>query len=978
MSSATVEYVDRLRAALAGRYDIDREIGRGGMAVVYHALDRQHDREVAIKLLRPELGAMGPDRFLREIRIEARLQHPNILPLYDSGTADGLLYHVMPFVEGETLRDRIRREKQLPVPDAVRNALEVSGALLYAHAHGVDHRDIKPANILLSGGHALVADFGIARAIASAGEDPLTSSGLAVGTPEYMSPEQGTGAREVDGRSDLYALGCTLYEMLGGDPPFTGRTPQSIIARHRHDPPPSLRVVRPTVAPALQVVVETALAKVPADRYATAADMAQALEAAASTPAALTPAALTPAAWTPAALTPAALTPAATQLPERPGRSRWRPAVLAAVAGIVALGIWRAAAGPAVRADPNRVMVFPLIDRSTASGPSGAGEDVAIMIGSGLEHTEPLKWIDGWTWMSPAQRENTRLLVPADAGALSRAHGAGYYLDGSVVRLRDSATVVLRLNDALADSLVAQSSVSGDTGRTSLPQLGLQAMVNLLPALLQPGSRIDPAALEPLTRRRPAAVADWLQGEREYRGSRFIPALDYFRRAVAADSALVLAALRGAESALWLDRPGEAAVLLRTASAHAGLLPIKYARFTQGLIAYSAGRPDSAIAAFREAVAGDSTWSGAWNALGEAYFHLIPPAPPPDSAAERAFERARRADPSFAIPLYHLTQIAMRGGDRARADRLLGEFRRFAPDTTWIGPLAAMVDCVRSGGSRYDWTPAVRPPGLILKAAKYFPLEGSSGGCAEGGFRAVLASPAAGQGERWGATLGLQSLLLAEGRAHEVKPVLDSAIANGNPAAAGLYLVDAAAGYGMEADAARVAESLSGPYRRMKAPGLWYLGVWAYHEGAAARLDSLTGAITAVADTGSGTDSLLAAAVAARRDLLRADTAAALRRLRGISPLSPLDDLQWGIWESFGLERLLLARLLAARHQWEEAYQVASGFDHPQPVIYSMYLPASLVIRLEAARTLGRTKLVRALTARVAALDSAATADRES
>ena len=237
----------------------------------------------------------------------------------------------------------------------------------------------------------------------------------------------------------------------------------------------------------------------------------------------------------------------------------------------------------------------------------------------------------------------------------------------------------------------------------------------------------------------------------------------------------------------------------------------------------------------------------------------------------------------------------MRGGDRARADRLLGEFRRFAPDTTWIGPLAAMVDCVRSGGSRYDWTPAVRPPGLILKAAKYFPLEGSSGGCAEGGFRAVLASPAAGQGERWGATLGLQSLLLAEGRAHEVKPVLDSAIANGNPAAAGLYLVDAAAGYGMESDAARVAESLSGPYRRMKAPGLWYLGVWAYHEGAAARLDSLTGAITAVADTGSGTDSLLAAAVAARRDLLRADTAAALRRLRGISPLSPLDDLQWGI-----------------------------------------------------------------------------------
>jgi len=189
---------------------------------VYLAHDRQHDRDVALKVLRPELAAaLGSERFLREIHIEARLQHPHILPLYDSGAADGLLYYVMPYVEGESLRDRIRREKQLPIAEAVRIAVEVAEALACAHRHDVVHRDIKPANILLSGGQAMVADFGVARAISVADQESLTASGLAVGTPEYMSPEQGTGNDNIDGRSDIYALGCVLYEMLGGEPPFT-------------------------------------------------------------------------------------------------------------------------------------------------------------------------------------------------------------------------------------------------------------------------------------------------------------------------------------------------------------------------------------------------------------------------------------------------------------------------------------------------------------------------------------------------------------------------------------------------------------------------------------------------------------------------------------------------------------------------------------------------------------------------------------
>ena len=285
MGATVMDQVDRLRVALAGRYEVDREIGRGGMAYVYRAHDRQHDRDVALKVLRPELAAaLGVERFLREIRIEARLQHPHILPLYESGTADGLLYYVMPYVEGETLRDRIRREKQLPVGEAVRIAREIAEALDYAHKHDVVHRDIKPSNILLSGGQAVVADFGIARAISVADQEELTASGLAVGTPEYMSPEQGTGDSNVDGRSDIYALGCVLYEMLGGEPPFTGRTAQNILARHRHDPPPSLMVVRPTLSAQIAEVVETALAKVPADRFARADQFAAALARAVDAP----------------------------------------------------------------------------------------------------------------------------------------------------------------------------------------------------------------------------------------------------------------------------------------------------------------------------------------------------------------------------------------------------------------------------------------------------------------------------------------------------------------------------------------------------------------------------------------------------------------------------------------------------------------------------------------------------------------------
>src|SRR5436309_14076610 len=269
---------ERLRAALADRYALARELGRGGMAVVFLARDRRHDRAVAIKVLRQEIAAaLGAERSMREIQLAAKLHHPHTLPLYDSGAAGELLYYVMPYVEGESLRQRLEREKQLPVEEAMAIARQVAGALAYAHRNDVVHRDIKPENILLESGEAVVADFGIARAITAAGGDQLTQTGIAIGTPLYMSPEQAAGGGAIDGRSDVYSLGCVLYEMLAGHPPFFGGTAQAILARHALDPVPPLRTARGTVSGAVEQALERALAKSPADRYGTALRFAEAL-----------------------------------------------------------------------------------------------------------------------------------------------------------------------------------------------------------------------------------------------------------------------------------------------------------------------------------------------------------------------------------------------------------------------------------------------------------------------------------------------------------------------------------------------------------------------------------------------------------------------------------------------------------------------------------------------------------------------------
>src|SRR5687768_7248625 len=329
--------LQNLTSALSGRYAVDREIGAGGMATVYLARDVRHERKVALKVLRPELGAvLGVERFLAEIKVTANLQHPNLLPLFDSGEANGLLFYVMPFVEGETLRARLQRERQLPVDEAVRITLGIASALHYAHQHGVIHRDLKPENILLQAGQPVVADFGIALAVSNAGGTRVTQTGLSLGTPQYMSPEQATGDHTMDGRTDIYSLGAMLYEMLTGEPPHIGNSAQAIIARVLTDKPRSVRLVRDTVPVQIEAAIDKALAKLPADRFSSPNEFAEALQGR------------------------MLLTSTATTAARAPVQRAWLPSLgaLVVVAAVAAWG-WLGRPEPAVAPTVRFELVFP-------------------------------------------------------------------------------------------------------------------------------------------------------------------------------------------------------------------------------------------------------------------------------------------------------------------------------------------------------------------------------------------------------------------------------------------------------------------------------------------------------------------------------------------------------------------------------------------------------------------------------------------
>ncbi|HUF36599.1 MAG TPA: serine/threonine-protein kinase [Gemmatimonadales bacterium] len=444
------DVLEQLRTTLGDRYEVERLVGEGGMATVFLARDTRHGRQVAIKTLRAELAAsIGADRFLREIRVASSLQHPNILGLYDSGEAAGILYYVMPYIEGESLRKRLDREQQLPLHDAVRIVREAAEGLAYAHERGVVHRDIKPENILLQNGHALVADFGIARAVDAAGEK-LTQTGMAVGTPHYMSPEQSLGADHADGRSDVYSLGCVLYELLAGQPPFDGPNSRAIMARHAMEQVPSLRIVRQSVPDELEDVVLQSLEKTPADRFQKMSELADVLADLEPTLATRRTASRgVPAVQRP---TPrgSRITSASTEVaPTRklPGGVRVWAGAGAALVVLAAAGVWwaRGLAGGAGDAaiDPNRIAVMYFENRT--------GQDSLGYLADGL--TEAL--IQELSEVKPLQVISRNGVTPFRNAAIApdsigRALKVGTLVEGTVAasseRLRVSVSLVNAAN----------------------------------------------------------------------------------------------------------------------------------------------------------------------------------------------------------------------------------------------------------------------------------------------------------------------------------------------------------------------------------------------------------------------------------------------------------------------------------------------------------------------------------------------------
>ena len=640
-------------------------------------------------------------------------------------------------------------------------------------------------------------------------------------------------------------------------------------------------------------MIVKALAKVPADRYATAQDFAAALE--------------NPPAYDPAR-------------PARRARAvRWAAAAALVLAGGVAGRKFVWPQRPPL--DAARVLIYPLVERGLSPADSGAGYDVALVVGAALEHTEPLKWLDGWQYLDERSRRDANLVTARSAQRIAKARGARYYVDGIVRQGTDSTFVTLQLHDALGDSVVARQTEAGASAVVAPYQLALAALPRLLPRLLAADRKFD---FTPLTDRRPAAIALWLQGEREYRLARFVPALQLYERAVAADSALVFAAVKGAQSADWLTYASQTRRLLDVALAGERLLPQRYRDYARGLDAYLRGRADTAIAFFERARAAAPEWQEATMALGEVYYHLLPTPTSGDSAARVSFEAAA-ADSLFTPPLLYLAEMAARDGDVRLGRRLVERLRSRQPDTTLFRLVSLMVDCVDQSAARFNWAEAGGGNTIaMLYAAKGLAMRAAQPECAEAGFRAVLALPGPTSGPRWSALIGLQALLTARGRIAESTTLLDSSFASGTSQALWLYVQAAEAGLAVHRQSAQfeslARQNLGEKYEAASPHTKWMLALHFARIGDLAKIETLHAALERSAvESGARATRLLADAVAADFAVARRDTVDALAKLRQLTITGPGDTLTWSLWEPLAVERLKLARLLMARGEFAEA-----------------------------------------------------------
>jgi tetratricopeptide (TPR) repeat protein len=655
-----------------GPYELRGLLGRGGMAAVYLAEDHKHHRTVAVKVFDSEVGAaIGREWFLREIDLAAKLHHPHILPLHDSGEVDGRLYYVMPHVEGESLRQRLSRDGRFTISGARRVIQEVAGALDYAHRQHVVHRDIKPENILLQDGQAIVADFGIARAIEAGAVDAYRAPETipALGTPAYMSPEQATRHAAIDGRTDVYALGCVLYEMLAGAPPFTGPTVEAILAQHAADPVPSLRGLRSDIPLALEQAAMRALSKAPGDRFATAGEFLNAIEAAGSTVAA---------------------------------RPWWRRASRRGVAGGVAAvvltttGIDYLIRHEDVTPAPDPTLVAVLPFRTTGATRDltwlheGIVELLSIQLGAegALHVAEPTSVLSAWR---RAEQSADTAVTPSAALRLAGGLGAGRVIDGTVVGTPERLTMTASIRGVPDGQSTASVSAEG-------PADSLSALVDHLAArLLTLAAGVDTSRIARSSASLPATRA-FLAGRTALRKADFREALQHFRDATVLDSTFALAALELVHASVWVggteSEDGRRGKRLAQAGRNR-LDPADQALLDAWDVENATG--PQYIERWRAASRANPDRAEIWYALGDAYYHLagLVGLDDPLGLALDAFRRgqaidsadgagslASRAPQIVAEPLFHMVEIAQMNGDTASVRRLAR--LRLAPDSTSV------------------------------------------------------------------------------------------------------------------------------------------------------------------------------------------------------------------------------------------------------------------------------------------------------
>ncbi|MEE8477129.1 MAG: protein kinase, partial [Gemmatimonadales bacterium] len=640
-----------LGPAAAERYRIEGQLGAGGMATVYLATDLRHKRQVAIKVLHPELAAtIGPERFLREIEIEARLEHPHILTLIESGESADSLFYVMPYLGGESLRQRIERTGPLPVGEVIRFLHDVADALAFAHEQGVVHRDIKPDNILLSGRHASVMDFGIAKALSQAtGSQALTTAGLTLGTPAYMAPEQVAADPAIDHRADIYALGVTAYEMLAGKPPFTGASPQQVLSAHVTTTPVPIEQIRQDTPPALAQAVMRCLAKQPVDRWQSAEEILPILETLQATS------------------TPEAEIPGIS----RDGAFRRRAGALAVLVVAVLAGwlLIRGFSGPGTPSVPvssMRLAVLPFDVRGSADF-AYLGEGVVTLFSTTLDGAGRLRTVDPRAILNAVPDEADRSIDPAMGRRLAQQFGAGRYLMGDIVeaggQLQINATLY-NAEDPDAGTVTRRAQGSASDVFRLVDDLATQLLLELrdTPTPVRSVTTVTTASLP--------ALKAYLEGDVALRAGDFESASIAFRQAVAIDTAFALAYYRLSVAQEWLTNADAAQRAAEQAVIHSGRLSEHDRRLFEAFDVLRRGeatRAEELLTSFLGVYPDDVE---GWTNLGELLFHGNPVRARHPAESRSAFAKVLELEPTNTIALNHLLRLAAGDGDTVAVDSL--------------------------------------------------------------------------------------------------------------------------------------------------------------------------------------------------------------------------------------------------------------------------------------------------------------------